>query len=182
MTPQRTLLCRTRTFMGNDAIFLTPDGLDVDGAEHYDVVRRRVLFDDVHLVTLHTERGAAYLILTGVFGSFFLALGIFVISLNFQAWPAALVFLVIGAIPFAMFLLRLATGRAVVTVFGRRSKAALRFGTFRATRARSAYGQICAAVRRAQSATPVSGRESTAPPLPEGVPLPPPSQSHSPQQ
>ena len=182
MTPQRTLLCRTRTFMGNEAAFLTADGLDVDAAEHYDVVRRRVIFDDIHLVTLHTDRGVAYLIVTGLFGCFFLALSIFIVSLSVDAWPAALPLFLMGIFPFVAFVLRLAMGRSVVSVFGRRSKAILRFGTMRTNKARNVYGQICAAVRRAQSASAVSDAGSSERPLPAGVPLPPPAQSHFPPQ
>jgi hypothetical protein len=177
MTPQRTLLCRSRTFTGNEAAFLTPDGVDIDSGEHYEVIRRRVLFDDVHMVTLHTDRGLAFMILNGLLGGFFVALAVFIVSINFNAWLGALPFFIIGIVPFTGFLIRLAVGRTNVTVFGRRSRAVLRFGSFRKARARAVYGQLCAAVRRAQ-ATPapsqVSDRESFARPLPPGVPLPPP--------
>ena len=67
---ERTLLRRSRTIIGSDAAFLTPDGIDVDATQNYEVVRRRVFFDDVHLVTLHHERGIAYLITTGLFAGF----------------------------------------------------------------------------------------------------------------
>ena len=62
-------------------------------------------------------------------------------------------------------------GRDVVTVFGRRSKAVLRFGSFRKQRAREVYGHVCAAVRRGQSA--IVTQEAPAPALPPDVPMPP---------
>jgi hypothetical protein len=170
----RTLLHRSRTLLGTDAAFLTTDGIDVDSSQNYEVIRRRVFFDDVALVTLHRERGLAFLLTTGAFGTFFLAMAIFVVALNVEAWQVALPFAILGAPAFLAFLLRLAVGRAVVTVWGRRSRAVLRFGIFRSGKAGRVYGQICAAVRRGQNAVNVP--ESPAPPLPADVPLPPPAQ------
>lgn len=170
----RTLVNRSRTALGTDTVYLTPDGVDVDASQAYTVVRRRVLFDDVSLVTLHHERGVAFLVATGAFGTFFLALSIFMVAVNFDMWPAAIPFFAIGLPIFMAFLLRLAMGRSVVTVFGRRSRAVLRFGVFRSARAREIYGQLCAAVRRAQSR--VTAEESPERPLPADVPLPPPAQ------
>lgn len=176
---ERILLNRARTPLGMDTAYLTPDGIDVDASQAYEVTRRRVLFEDVSLVTLHHERGIAFLITTGAFGTFFLALAILMIAVNLDVWPVALPFFAVGLPLFVAFLLRLAMGRSVVTVFGRRSRAVLRFGIFRSARAREVYGQLCAAVRRARNAAPeVSppGPESPAPPLPADVPLPPPAQ------
>jgi uncharacterized integral membrane protein len=170
----RTLLHRSRTLLGTDASYLAPDGIDLDSSQNYEVIRRRVFFDDVSLVTLHRERGTAFLLTTGAIGTFFLALAVFIISINVNAWQGALPFAVIGAPAFLACLLRLAMGRLVVTVQGRRSRAVLRFGMFRSGKARNVYGQICSAVRRAQSA--VSAPESPEPLLPADVPLPPPAQ------
>ena len=175
----RTLLHRSRTLLGTDAAYLAPDGIDLDSSQNYEVIRRRVFFDDVSLVTLHRERGAAFLLTTGAFGTFFLAMAVFIISINVNAWQGALPFAVIGAPAFLACLLRLALGRLVVTVQGRRSRAVMRFGMFRSAKARNVYGQICSAVRRAQSAPAdlnPSSPESPEPLLPADVPLPPPAQ------
>ncbi len=160
----RTLLRRSRSLFGNDATFLTPDGLDVESTQNYEVVRRRVFFDDVYFVTVHRERGVAYLIVTSIFGAVFMGFAILLLSINTNTWPWALPFFALGFISFLAFLIRLLMGRDVITVFGRRSKAVLRFGSFGKDRAREAYGQICAAVRRGQSAIaapapPVEQRE-----------------------
>lgn len=168
---RRTLIRRSRTLVGNDSTYLLDDGLEVDASQNYEIVRHRVFFDDVQLVTLHHERGAAFLILTGLGGGLFLGMAILIISLSFEAWPAALIPFCIGIVPFGAFLIRLTLGRTVVTVCGRRSKAVLRFNSFQTTRARMVYGQICSAVRRAQATQAVP--ESTAPPVPPDVPLPP---------
>lgn len=154
----RNLLRRSRTIFGSDATFLTPDGLDVDSTQTYEVVRRKVFFDDVYLVTLHRERGIAYVITTALFAAFFLGIAILIVAINTAGWPWALPFFVVGLVFLIAFLIRIAMGREVVSVFGRRSKAVLRFGSFRKDRAREIYGQICAAVRRGQSAIPVVER------------------------
>ena len=156
---------------GSDATYLTPDGLDVESTQNYEVVRRRVLFDDVHLVTLHRERGVAFLVVTGLFGAFFLGIAILIISISTSAWPGALPFFAVGFATFLAFLIRLGLGRDVITVLGRRSKAVLRFGSFRKARAREVYGQICAAVRRGQSA--VAAPSQAPPPLSPDIPMPP---------
>jgi hypothetical protein len=174
---ERTLVHRSRTALGTETAYLTADGIDVDSSQNYEVIRRRVFFDDVSFVTLHRERGLAFLIATAAFGVFFLAMAIFIVSINVDSWPVAVPFFVVGGPLFLAFLLRLALGRAVVTVWGRRSRAVLRFSVFRSGKARLVYGQLCSAVRRAQSAAAnVSPSESPAPPLPEDVPLPPPAQ------
>ena len=176
----RTLLNRARTPLGADTAYLTPDSVDLDVSQAYEVVRRRVFFDDVSMVTLHHERGIAFLVVTGVFGAACLAAAVFIVAVNVDMWPVALPFVVAGLPAFVAFLLRLAKGRSVVTVFGRRSRAVLRFGVFRSAKAREVYGRVCAAVRRAQSGaagfSPPDSPESPAPPLPADIPLPPPAQ------
>jgi hypothetical protein len=169
---ERTKLCRSRTLVGSDTAYMTNDGIDLDQSVNYEVVRRRVFFDDVQLVTLHRERGMVFMVLAGAWGLLWTAIAIFIVAIDTDAWEAALVFLALGAPAVIGFLLRLALGREVVTIFGRRSKASLRFGVFRKQRARDVYGTVCAAVRRAQ------GRAARAEmPAPEAltsdVPMPP---------
>lgn len=163
---KRTLLQRSRTLVGSEAAFLTPDGIDVDATLNYEVVRRKVLFDDVHLVTLHRERGIAYLVVNGLFAAFFLGVAILIVAVDTDGWPFALGFFVVGMAFLIAFLIRASMGRDVVTIMGRRSRAVVRFGSFRKEKARAVYGQICSAVRRGQSAMP-------APPAPVERELPP---------
>ena len=168
----RTFLNRHRTFVGTDAAYLTREGVELDSSQAYEVVRRRVFFDDVNLVTLHHERGWAFIGVAGAFGTFFIALAIFIVAINVNGWPWALPFFLVGAPAFIGALVRLAMGRAVVTVFGRRTRAVIRFGVFKTNRAHEVYRMVCAAARRAQSAI-VNAPESAAPRLPADVPLPP---------
>ena len=175
---ERTLLSRSRTVFGSDSAYLADDAVDLDQSINYEVARRRVFFDDVQLVTLHRERGLWFLLLTGAWALLWIAVAIFIVAIDVDAWPYALFFLALGLPAAIAFLIRLALGRDVVTVHGRRSKIALRFSAFGKARAREAYGQVCAAVRRAQSRAPradVTPAESPAPPLPPDVPPPPPA-------
>ncbi len=50
---RRTLLGRGSTLSSRLRVFRTPDAVEVDEIEGYDVTRRRVRFDEVLLVTYH---------------------------------------------------------------------------------------------------------------------------------
>jgi uncharacterized integral membrane protein len=145
----RKLLGKSRTFGSRALVYQGLDALEIEVNEQYDVVEKRVLFEDVLMVTIHREKGMVYLVLTGMMAAFFLGIGILIVSVSVDAWPAAIVFGVFG-FPFLLaFLTRLMLGVDIVTVFGRRSKADLRFA-LRKQRAREVYGTICAAVRNGQ--------------------------------
>ena len=140
-------------------VYQSEDGLEIEVNEQYDVLQRRVLFDEVMLVTIHREKGGLFLLTTGTIAGTFFGLAILILVINFKAWPAALIFAAMGLPAFIPLVLRLILGVDVVTVFGKRSKAALRFA-FRKRRAREVYGILCAAARRAQS---VATRSATQP-------------------
>lgn len=144
----RKLLGKSRTIGSRAEIYQVDDGLVIEASEQYDVVQRRVLFDDVLMVTIHREKGALYLAGTGVIALFFLGIALLILSISIDAWPAALIFALFGTPALLAFLLRLFLGIDIVTIFGRRSKATIRFA-LRKQRAREAYGSICAAVRNA---------------------------------
>lgn len=175
MTDESRKLLGTAAALGlRTRIYQTADGFDIDSREQYDVIQRRVLFHDVQFVTLHRRLGALYLSLTGCTTLFFATIAIAIVSYNALNWEPAAVFFAI-ALPFLiLFLVRLLLGQYVVTIFGRRSKAEMRFS--RKTRAREIYGKVCAAVREAQrtrvtaEAPPVAELPVEAPPLPPSVP------------
>jgi uncharacterized integral membrane protein len=147
--PTRKVLGRSRSIGSRATIYQGADGLEIEVTEQYDIVEKRVLFDDVLMVTIHREKGVFYLILTALMALFFLGIGILIVSVNVNAWPAAIIFGAFGLPALIAFLTRLLLGVDVVTVFGRRSKTDLRFA-LRKQRARETYGTICAAVRNAQ--------------------------------
>ena len=171
--PNRRLLGKWTSAVTRVRVYQVPDGLEMETNEHFEVSNTRVFYEDVELVTIHRERGTLYLVLTGVFSFGFLALMAFLATLPNQAWIMGIVFGLMGTPFMIAFLVRAIFGIDVVTVFGRRSKATLRF-RFRKQRAREVYGQICASVRAAQRA--IIPEESPAPPPPDSLPPLPPAQ------
>ncbi|MDP9195044.1 MAG: hypothetical protein M3P06_25385 [Acidobacteriota bacterium] len=144
----RKLLGRSRSFGSRSSIYQADDALEIEVNEQYDVVQKRVLYDDVMMVTIHRELGVAYLVVMGIIALFFLGIAVLIVSLSFDAWPASVIFAIFGLPALIAFLVRLFLRLDVVTVFGRRSKTDLRFA-LRKQRAREVYGTICAVVRNA---------------------------------
>lgn len=174
--PDRTLLDKWSTTLTRVRVYQTPHGLDVETNEHFEVSNTRVFYDDVQLVTLHREYGALYLTLTGLFSLGFLILFAFMAAISKAAMIAGIVvFIMFGSWFTVAFLIRALWGVDIVTVFGRRSKAVLRY-RFRKRRAREIYGRICAAVRAAQRVPTELPAESPAPLPPDSVPPLPPAQ------
>lgn len=142
-------LGKSTSLVTRDTVYLVDDGFEVEAREHYEVIERRVLFDDVQLVTYHRHLGAVYLVVHGgiaiVFLGFALALG----TLSSDAWVGALFVAAFGVPSLIAFILRLLFRMDVITIYGRRSKASIRF-SLRKAKARETYGRICAAVRQAQ--------------------------------
>ena len=153
----RKLLGKSRAVGSRAMVYQVADGLEIEVNEQYDVVHKRVLFDDVILVTIHREMGAAYLAVMALITAFFFGMGVLMLSIDVDAWPAALGFGVFGLPSAILFLIRFFAGIDVVTVFGRRSKAAIHFA-LKKKRAREVYGSICAAVRSAQRRATVSAQ------------------------
>lgn len=169
MTPPapRRKLGRNVGIMTRELIFETADAIEVDSREGYEIVRKRVLFEEVLLVTIHRAYGVAYVVVTMVLSLLF---GILAVGFQFGAHEtgAAITFAIL-ALPFLIALIvRVALKLDFVTIFGRRSKAVIRFA-FRKRRAREVYGHICARARDVQRRM-----EPPAPAVPvEEPPLPP---------
>jgi hypothetical protein len=142
--PHRSKLTAWRTLTGRSVAYQTPDGIEVESRQNFEVVRRRVFFDDVLMVTIHHEMTPLYLAGMALIGLFFLLIGIVLVNTDLKV--AGYVFFAIGAVPVIAFLLRLSFGIEAVTVIGRRSKAAMRFRG-RSRRAREVYGALCNTVR-----------------------------------
>ncbi|HEX7809508.1 MAG TPA: hypothetical protein VF608_12300 [Thermoanaerobaculia bacterium] len=171
--PRRTRISRWATISTREFVYQTPEGIEVDSSEQFELIRRRVLYEDVRLVTYHRERGFAFLFATGILTAFFIAIGVVISSIGGNdSWVAALIFFLIGLPALLAFMMRLIWGVDVITVFGRRSMAIIRI-RLRKQRARELYGMICASARNAQRERPVTFPGSVAQPLPADVPLPP---------
>ncbi len=145
MPPRRKALGRDAGFGLRTYIFLTPDALEVDEVDGVNVVRTRVLLDDILLVTLHKSPS------WGMFwtGLAFLSLGALLMRLV-PTGPGRLLFALLAfPLPLALVLSTF-VGVHYVTVFGRRSKArmAWRVGS---TRARKAFELLVRRVTLAQA-------------------------------
>jgi len=148
--PGRKLIGKSSSFMGREAVWQMSEGFEIQSKERFEVVRRRVLFEEVVFVTHHRTYGAVYLIVTGVFALlFFMIAFVIIAAAGFEGWPFALAFALIGLPALIAFMLRLMFRLDVITVFGKRTKASIRF-RLRKQRAREVYAQITSAVRVAQ--------------------------------
>ena len=163
----RRYLGRVQSLAERVRTYWTDEALEVDRVDNYEIRRRRVFFDEIQLVTLHTTRGYLVSILP-----FFLALLFTVMALAARDTPDASTAFWIGAALFAAF----AVGAALVpvwavTVYGKRTRARMHF-RLRQTRARQVYADICRAAADAQRALALRlSNEIPEPPPPPPLPL-----------
>ena len=146
MADRRTQLGREYRLAGRSYVFLTADAVEVDDLDGFDVVRTRVLLDDVMQLTLH-KRPPWGLFWTGLLGLAFFASLAAVSPLSGRGWlylvPAFVAML--GAL-----LLRVVFGVHYVTVFGRRSKARMAF-YMRGRKARAVFDLLVERVTQRQA-------------------------------
>ncbi len=171
MTPgPRRKLGRNVGVMTRELIFETADAIEVDSRQGYEVTRKRVLFEEVLLVTIHRAYGVAYVVVMLILSLIF---GVLAVGFQFGANEAgvAITFAIL-ALPFLIALIvRLVLRVDYVTVFGRRSKAVIRF-VVNKRRAREVYGHICARAREVQRSMeppPEAAIAVEEPPLPPAV-------------
>jgi hypothetical protein len=151
MTPgKRKLLGRNAGVMLREAVYETADAIECEAREGYEVTRKRVLFEEVLLVTIHREAGTLYVITMAAVTVIFAG-----VALDFQLWarvPGVAISFGILAVPFLIgCVVRLVLKLDYVCVFGRRSKAVMRF-SLRKRRAREVYGRICSRALEVQRA------------------------------
>jgi hypothetical protein len=146
MTPgQRKQIGRNAGVMTREVVFETIDAIEVESRAGYEITRKRVLYEEILLVTFHRARGWPYVITFGLVGIIF---GAMALSLIHE--PVIPIVFGILALPFlAACVIRLVMQVDYVTVFGRRSKAVIRF-SLRKRRARETYGRICARAMEVQ--------------------------------
>lgn len=164
MTRKRTLIARASQVATRQRIYKTDGGLEVDDIDHFEVRRSRVLWDDIVAVTYHRRRGWAFVTTMAVMTAFFGGLTWLIARTEPEAgWIA---FAVMGG-PFLLALLiRLIFGVDEVNVFGRRSRATLKF-TFRKRKARRTFDMIVAEVRSRTTAVPEATPDLAETPAPE---------------
>jgi hypothetical protein len=122
---RRTLLGTKAGFSERTRVYLAGDAIEVDDIEGYSGTRRRVLLDEVRVVTLDRRRSAAFLWIVGLLTLVFF----FSIVLNFsEEGRFAVIFAALFCVPLlAWFAFHAALGIDHVTVFGKRSNAVMAF-------------------------------------------------------
>jgi len=145
---RRRLLGTVSGLLARTRVYLAADAIEVDEIEGYTGTRRRVLLDEIQLVTLHRRRRLLTVVIWLVFASVFsfpaLAVG------RTTAKEAALLAALFLASPFLLgALLHLAFGVDVVTVFGKRGVAQIAF-SFRKRRAKEVFALLRERAQEAQ--------------------------------
>lgn len=164
--PQRVFLGSMLGVGERMRVFRTPDALEVDSSDHYEIQRRRVFLDEVQLVTLHRGLGGG--VYPWVLGGLTLLFG-FIAAVLFAVPDSTEIrngFLLATAVLAALAVASGFLPAWTVTVYGRRTRARMRY-RFREAKAREVYAEICAAAAEAQQA--LAARQ---PPPPQPPPLP----------
>jgi hypothetical protein len=172
MARARIKLGRDFSFSERTYAFLAGDALELDEVDGYDVTRRRVLLDEVLLITRHRTRRFGVLLFGAIMCLFF-------------AWPMAIVprnsgagvVFALLASPFALIvLIHGLFGTDYVTVFGRRSRARIAFN-FRKGRGQEIFALLAREIQDAQdarrpvlAAAPASAPSAPSAPPPEDIP------------
>ena len=152
MSVPRTLLGTASSVSVRSRVYEMADGLEIDTSESYEISRRRVLFTDVLLVTLHRELGTAYVVAHWIIAGILFGVGTLILWLSgFNG--GAVTFFVLGTPSLILLVLRLIFRVDVITIYGRRSKAAMRF-SLRKQRAREVFQHVCRRVAEAQHVEP----------------------------
>jgi hypothetical protein len=145
---KRTLLGTESGVATRQRMYETDDGIIVESTDQYELTRKSVLFEDIVLITYHREIGWLYVLLLTVLASAFLAIAAVSYASGAPLQAAAIIAAV--STPFVIAIaVRLVMKVDVVSIFGRRSHAAIHF-SFRKQRARELYGRLCARTRQAQ--------------------------------
>lgn len=145
-------------------VYQTGDALEIEELDLFELTRKRVYFDDILLVTMYSRVGIAFIVTMAVF---FLLFILAAAAFQSEHMPNAALTFALGSVPFLLALFaRALLKQEVITVFGRRSKASLRF-TFRKTFAHEKYNEICELARTSQEAVAAS----LPPPEVQSIPL-----------
>jgi len=164
---------RTRIHLGTRSglsfvhkVYRTADAIEVDEIEGVDVTRRRVLLDEVLLVTYHHAYGLAFVLTMAALAVVLTGLSALV-AVGDRA--LGLVLFVLAALPpLVLLALRLALGIDVLTVQGRRTSAEIHFW-LRKGLGRETFRQVCRLARERQQRPGRQGRSSLSGPAPRSA-------------
>jgi len=146
--PRRTLLGTGADLGSRHRVYETAEAVELDEASGFTMIRHRVFYDEVILVTQHAlvgwplavALGALALLVGGMAG---------VVAMGDALWGA----LGVGAVALLLALLmvlRITIKMEAVTVYGKRSRVQVSFW-LRRRKARAVFSRLCARVLQAQS-------------------------------
>ncbi|MBI3857921.1 MAG: hypothetical protein HY293_19760 [Planctomycetes bacterium] len=170
---------KPRMHLGGDAVpggyrrvFEIEGGLEIDENNFVEIERTRVYFDDVLGITYHRQLGAVFLVAMGLLALFLSGIALlFALMEHESGGVVAIVFLCMAS-PFGLaFLIRLILKVDVITVFGRRTMATMKF-PFRKGRARGIYRDLALKIRASQGKALAAEPPPPAPPPPPEMPPP----------
>jgi hypothetical protein len=141
-----------RVFLGRDAswaervrVYRTDEALEVAYISTFEVSLRRLFFDEVQLVTLHRARGSRTLWLLIVLSALCALAALAARSTT----ELATGFVMVTAIVFAWTLVTALIQSSIVTAYGGRARARIRF-LYRPGKARRVYDDLCRRVAEVQ--------------------------------
>jgi hypothetical protein len=140
---KRRFLGRYNTAITRHAVYATDAAIEIDQQENFKIVRKRVFFEDVLLVTQHDRVGILAVMFSLGFAAFLMLIG------AISGGPSGFVLGTFAVAVLIYGLTRIRVKESIITVFGRRSKARIRF-TMRRAHAQRLYEEICELVRAAQ--------------------------------
>ncbi len=145
---RRILLGGRTTLLTQQRTYRTADYLEIDNVEGSLVRRRRIFYDEILLVTLHSTHAwtAAAAIALSALGVGLMGFALPAINqpVAVLVWVLTLTTLTIGGI------VAVTTPVRVVTIFGRRARTQMRFWS-RGGRGREAFGLVCRLAQAAQT-------------------------------
>jgi hypothetical protein len=147
-TPVKTLIGRDNSLASTGRVYETDDAIVAETSDQYELSRKSVLFEDILLITFHREIGWMFVAVQSVI----IVFALLVAGTTYAANGPFLSVAIIAAfsIPSIIALIvRLIFKVDVISIFGRRSRAAIRF-SFRKKRARELYGRLCYRTRQKQ--------------------------------
>jgi hypothetical protein len=156
-------------------IYLAEGAIEVDEIEGYTGTRKRVLFDEVLLITLDRRRSTPTLVISLVLAALSALTAILAGSLKEPV--AIIVFSLIWSSPFwLIFVIHMALGTDYVTVFGKRTTAQMTFSV-RKARAREIFVLLQNKIGNAQERERQRIQALTPPPETPEAPEEPPVSS-----
>jgi len=147
-TPAKTLIGTDNGLASRGRVYETDDAIVAETTDQYELSRKSVLFEDVLLITYHREIGWPFVVVQSVVIFFVLLVAGVTYAANGPSKVVAII-AAFAAPSLIALTVRLIFKVDVISIFGRRSRAAIRF-SFRKKRAREVYGRLCYRTRQKQ--------------------------------